>query len=166
MVSDYLQERRDNKVLDSRIVETEQILALMPPPPSDLELRLSAAQLDFESARQEFPEPLNTTGIIDGILRIADETGVKAIPMVTQPWTVEDISDYHYSVFRLSVTATGTFTRLAGFINRLESAEPRTLVIESLVANRITETAEEEDIVLFEARMEIAVYARPALDEE
>lgn len=157
MVTGYLQERRENKSLVSRITGTEQMLALIPESPPDLQQRLSAARAGYQAAREEFPLPLDTTGIIDGILKIADETGVKAIPLITQPWTPESVGGHPYSVFRLSVTATGDFTELAGFINRLESGEPRTLVIESLLADRITESPE----ALFAAKMEIAVYARP-----
>jgi len=117
---------------------------------------LSAAQSRLEEAQNSFPDILNTTGIINAILRLADEVGVKAIPLVTQPWAVENISDQDYSVFRLSVTATGTFTKLSGFIHRLETDEPATLVIESLLTDRAPET--DEELV---AELEIVVYARP-----
>ncbi len=132
------------------------MLALIPPSPPDLDQLLSAARAEYEAAREEFPEDLNTTMIVNGILEIVEETGVKAVPLVTQPWSPESYGDHVYSVFRLSVTASGAFTDLSGFIARLESGEPRTLVIKSLVADRLLEAPGE-----FEAKMEIAVYARP-----
>ena len=157
MLTGYFQERRENGSLVSRIAETEQLLALVPPSPPGLPQQLSTAKVDYTAAREEFPEVVNTTVIIDGILRLAEDTGVKAIPMITQPWTAETAGGHAYPVFRLEVTASGAFTALADFINRLESGEPRTLVIESLVADQVPDAEE-----LFEAKMEIAVFARPA----
>jgi hypothetical protein len=167
MVTDFLKQRRENKALASQIAETTQILAEIPPSPADLEQRLSAARSDFEATQNSFPDRLNTTRIINAILKLADDVGVKAIPIVTQPWTVESLSYHNYSVFRLSVTATGEFTKLVSFINQLETGEPQTLVIESSLVDRITEPTEEEDTIRVEAKLEIAVYARPpAVDEK
>lgn len=156
MATDYFKQRREYRAMASRTNEVAQLLAQVPPPATDLEERLSAAQSRLEEAQNSFPNILNTTGIIDAILRLAEEVGVKAIPLVTQPWTVENISDQDYSVFRLSVTATGTLAKLSDFISRLETDEPATLVIESLLMDQATETDAE-----FEAKLDIVVYARP-----
>jgi hypothetical protein len=165
MTTDYLEQRRVNNALTSQIGEAIQVRAAIPPPPTDLEQRLSAAQNALETARNEFPDQLNTTRIIDAILRLAEAIGVKAIPVITQPWTVESVSDQIYSVFRLSVTATGAYARLVDFINRLETSEPKSLVIESLTADRTTEIYE-QDATMFEARLEIVVYTRPPAADE
>jgi hypothetical protein len=161
MATDYLKQRREHTALASRIDEAAEMLAQIPPSSTDLEERLSAAQSSFEATQNSFPDILNTTGIINAILGLADNVGVKAIPLITQPWTMESISDHNYSVFRLSVTATGAFTELADFINRLETGEPPTLVIESLLVDRIPDMSGEENVILVEAKLEIAVYARP-----
>jgi hypothetical protein len=167
MVTDYLKQRRENKALASRMDEAAQMLAQIPPSPADLEQRLSAAQSDYESTQNSLPDRLNTTRIINAILRLADDVGVKAIPLITQPWTIESVSDHNYSVFRLSVTATGAFTKLVSFINQLESGEPQTLVIESLLVDRVTDTSGEDVTIPVEAKLEIAIYARPpAVDEK
>lgn len=135
------------------------MLALIPPSPADLAERLSEAESNYEAALDSFPGQVNTTGIINTVLRLAGETGVKAIPLITQPWTTEDIDGQEYAVFRLSVTAGGDFAGLADFIDRLETDTPPTLIIESIVLERATDI--EEHAALFEARLEIAVYARP-----
>lgn len=166
MATDYLKQRREHKTLASQITETTQMLAQIPLPPADLEQRLSEAQSSFEATQNSFPDRLNTTRIINAILRLADDVGVKAIPLITQPWTVESISDQNYSVFRLSVTANGTFTKLASFINQLETGEPQTLVIESLLVDRVTDTPGEEGEIPVEAKLAIAVYARPPAADE
>jgi Tfp pilus assembly protein PilO len=161
MVTDYLKQRRENNTLVSQVAETTQALAVIPLYPDDLAQQLSTAQASFDAARNEFPERPNTTGIINSILRLADDTEVKAIPIITQSWTVENISDYDYAAFRLKVTATGTYAKLVDFISRLETGEPKTLVIESLNAERTTETYGEEETAVFEAKLEVVVYARP-----
>ncbi len=166
MVTDYLKQRRESKTLASQIAETTQQLENIPPPPADLEQRLNMAQSDYELAKNAFPERLNTTNIINGILKLAENVGVKAIPLVTQPWLVESISSENYSVFRLSVTATGTYSKLADFISQLENGEPGTLVIESIVIELIPEISGEEGMKIYEARMEIAIYARPPAANE
>jgi hypothetical protein len=166
MVTDYLKQRQENQALASRTEEAAQLLAQIPPPPADLEHRLSAAQSSYAETQDSFPDLLNTTQIINGVLRLADDEGVKAIPLVTQPWTVETISDHDYSVFRLSVTVTGDFTKLAGFIERLETGEPPTLIIESLLVDRVTEIQGEENALPVAAQLEIVVYARPPAPHE
>jgi hypothetical protein len=90
---------------------------------------------------------------------------VKAVPLVTQPWTTENISDFDYSVFRLNVTATGELAKVADFIDRLESGGIPTLVIESLRIDRVTDTSMKENLLPFEAELEIIVYARSPSDE-
>jgi len=159
MGTGYLEQRREVKALASRAEEAAQMLAQIPPSPADLAERLSEAQSNYEAAQDSFLGQMNTTSIIDTVLRLADEAGVKAIPLITQPWTTENISDLNYAVFRLSITASGDFTGLAGFIDRLGTDEPPTLVIESIVLERATDTGEQ--VAPFEARLEIAVYARP-----
>ena len=167
MATDYLKQRREHKTLASQIAETTQMLAQIPPSPADLEQRLNEAQSGLEVTQNSLPDRLNTTRIIDAILKLADGAGVKAIPLVTQPWTVESISDQNYSVFRLSITATGSFTKLVSFINQLETGQPQTLVIESLLVDRVTDKPEEEGVIPIEAKFEIAIYARPpAVDEK
>ncbi len=166
MVTDYLKQRREYKAMASRIGEVEQMLSQIPTFPADLEERLIEAQSSYEAAQNSFPDQLNTTEIINAILRLADDAGVKAIPLITQPWTQENINSQDYSVFRLSITTNGAYTNLTDFINRLETSEPPTLVIESLVADRATDITDGEVAPPCEARLDIAVYARPPATDE
>lgn len=166
MTTDYLKQRQENQTLASRAEEAAQLLAQIPPSPADLEQRLSAAQSSYAETQNSFPSPLNTTQIINGVLRLADDAGVKAIPLVTQPWTIETISDHDYAVFRLSVTVTGDFTKLVSFIDRLETGEPPTLVIESLLIDGVTDMPGEENALPAAAQLEIVVYARPPAPRE
>jgi len=135
------------------------MLAQITPSPADLAERLSEAQKNYEAALGFFPDQMNTTVIIENVLRLAEEAGVKAIQLITQPWTTEEFGDQEYAVFRLSINAGGDYAGLAGFIDRLETDTPPTLVIESIIIKRATDI--DEQVASFEAGLEIAVYARP-----
>jgi hypothetical protein len=166
MGTGYLKQRQEYRAMASRLDEVAQILAQIPAFPTDLEEQLNEAQRSYEAVRDSFPDQMNTTGVINGILGLADDTGVKAIPLITQPWMPININNQDTSVFRLSVTASGEFTRLVDFIDRLETGEPPTLVIESMLVDRATDITDEEESLLFVAKLEIAVYARsPAIEE-
>ena len=160
MGTGYLKQHHNNQTLASRTEEAAQLLAQIPPSPTDLESRLSAAQSSYNKVLNSFPAPWGTTQIINSVLRLADEVSVKAVPLVTQPWTTENISNFNYSVFRLNVTATGEFAKVVDFINQLESSELSTLVIESLRIDRVTDASLADNSLPFEATLEIIVYAR------
>jgi hypothetical protein len=147
--------------MTARAEEAALMLAQISSSPADLADRLSEAQSNYEAALGSFPGQINTTGIVDIVLRLADEAAIKAIPLITQAWTTEDIDGQEYGVFRLSVTASGDYARLADFIDRLETETPATLVIESIALERPTDISEEQ-ATSFEARLEIIVYARPS----
>lgn len=167
--TDYLKQRREHGALASQISEATQALAQIPLPPTDLEPRLAAAQTSLGSVNSTFPGELNSTRIINTILRLADEVGIRAIPLTTQPWTTESVNEEDYSVFRLNIAATGTFTRLSSFLSRLESGELETLVMERVKVDSINELFRGEDsygdAIQVSARLEIAVYSRPPATE-
>jgi Tfp pilus assembly protein PilO len=164
--TDYLKQRRQHRSLASQITETTQILALVPLPPVDLGSRLAAAQGDLEAIKSSFPSYTNSTSIINTVLRLAVEIGVKAIPLVTQPWTTEDVKGQDYSVFRLNLAVTGTFTQLTDFLSRLETGKPETLVIEDLSVGNASEASgvgsDGGDRTAVNASLRIAIYALPS----
>jgi hypothetical protein len=113
---------------------------------------------------------LNGIQIVNDILKLAEAAGVKAIPMVTQPWAAESVKQTDYPVFRLNIAAKGTYDQLAGFINRLENGEPKTLVIGDLTVVWAAELSPGEtgagDTQLLDATMDIAIYGRPLFTDE
>ena len=167
--SDYLKQGRENEALASQITEATHILAQIPPPPADLEQRLIAARTGLETVNNTLPDKLNSTRIIDAILRLADDIGVRAIPLVTQPWTTESVNGEDYSVFRVHIAVTGTFTRLSSFLSRLESGELETLVMEYLTVDSVTGPFRGEGVyasmLQVNAGLEIAVYSLPPATE-
>jgi hypothetical protein len=166
IATDYLKQRRENETLAFRIEGMTQALAQLPTPPADPEERLRVAQSDFEATRNSFPDRLNTTSVVNTILRLAEDTGVKAIPLVTQPWQTESFSGHDYSVFRLDISVTGTFTKTVDFINGLENGELSTLLVESVSVERADEETAEEGALPVETSVTVAVFARPPVEAE
>lgn len=166
--TDYLKQQRDNESLASRITESTQALALMPPP-ADLETRLDEARNGLEVAKNAFPEQLNSTLIVDYILRLAVDSRVKAIPLLTQPWAAQSVGEKDYSILRLQVSVTGTYNRMAAFLISLENGTYETLVMEYVIVDSTSTPFKGGgiygDSAQIDANLAIAVYAQPPVIE-
>ena len=160
----YLKLRQDNTALASEITDVTQALAEIPASPADLEQRLATARTSLDATINEFPGKLNTTMIVNNILELADDGGVKAIPLSTQPWAIERYGDYDFYVFRLNLAAMGTSAQLVCFLTQLENGEMPTLIIENLSVNKESEMSVAESIsestTQIEANLDIAVYCQ------
>lgn len=158
----YLKQRHEHEALAAQINEATQTLAQMPKPPDDLDQQLATAQASLDAVKNSFPRTMNSTRIINAILKLADNCEVKAIPLTTQPWKKVDISDHSYFVFRLNVTATGTFAQLVSFLNKLENGEPQTLIVEDLSVTRVArppgEEGAPEGTIFVNANLDLAIY--------
>ena len=152
----YLKEKGRYDDLGTQIIEAGNLLALIPPPPADLDARLAAAEADLAAAGEELALQVNSTHLINGILRLADEVGVKAVPLIISPWEAVTVGGQEYFVLSLNVTVTGDFAGLKEFTRRLETGEPATLTVAWL--NYTFE--EESGTVSVSASMNLAVYAR------
>jgi len=162
--TDYLKQLKQHESLPLQIAEATQNRAQIPARPADLEERVAAAQAELDTVGNTLPEKLNSTRIIDTILRLADDIGIKAIPLVTQPWTTKGSDNCTYSVFRLNVAATGTFTQLVTLLSQLENGELQTLVMENLSVSRVDEqegeVATPEKTIRISANLDIAIYSQ------
>ncbi len=166
---DYLKKGSEHEALASQITDATQTLAQMPEPPVDLEPRLSAVQASLAAEQSTFPGEMNSTRIVNTILKLADECEVKAIPLITQPRTTEAISDHDYSVFRLNVAVAGTFTQMVSFLSKLEKGGIPTLIVEDLSVTRVIEPSGEESApegtVPVNASLDLAIYTQPPTSE-
>jgi hypothetical protein len=166
--TDYRKQRRENAALASQISGATEQLAQIPPPPADLAQRQAVATADLQAALNVFPAQLNSTRLVDGILKLAEASGVRAIPVITQPWTAVSVNGTDYPVFRLNIDVKGTYAQVAVFISLLENSEPATLVIEDLTMERVEGSSASEndttDAVPVDAVLNIAVYARPTVE--
>jgi len=163
MGMDYLKQRQGNEELTAQINEAARTLARTPQPAQDLEQRLAAAEASLAAAQGAFPTGLNSTQIINTILKLADSYQVKAIPLTTQPWVLENTGEGYY-VFRINMAVRGDFSRLTSFINRLENGELTTLVVENLSITRAGQPTGEVTIPVI-ANLDVAIYTRTPIPE-
>jgi len=160
---DYREQRQGHEVLAAQIAEATRTLAQTPRPPQDLEQRLAAARASLAAEQSAFPSQLNSTQVINAILKLADDCQVKAIPIATQPWSVENIGG-GYHVFRFNISIRGSFSQLTGFVSELENGEFETLAIEKLSVIRVAGQTEGE-IIPITARLDLAIYTQPPISE-
>jgi Tfp pilus assembly protein PilO len=155
----YLKQLREHGALASQIDEVSQTLSEIPQPPQDLEQRLAEAQTLLAAEQSTFPSTINTTQLINTVLALASSCGVKATPMVTQPWSTETVGQHTYPVLRLTVAVEGSFSQLATFASQLENGDYDTLVMENLNITRST-VESEEGTTPITGNLKLAVYAR------
>jgi hypothetical protein len=149
-----LKENRRNGDLIAQINSQTELLAAMPDTTSDTEVRLSAARADLAAAENAFYGETNDTRIVASILRLAEVSGVKAIPLSSLPWASEQIEGYSYSVFYITFSVTGDSLHLQSFIGGLGTSEINTLGVKKLQLLR--DSVEPGDNVT--ADIDIAVY--------
>lgn len=161
---DYMNQRKEQEVLTSQITEVTQTLGEIPEPPQNLEQRLEAAQASLAIEQSAFPSQVNTTRVIDTILRLAAECEVKAIPLVTDPWSIENIGEHSYYVFRLNVAVEGSFSQFIIFVSKLENGKFDTLIVENISVTRLSQQSEEENVaegtIPIMASLDIAIYTQ------
>ncbi len=163
---DYMKQRQEHEALTSQITDVTQTLAQIPELPQDLEQRLAAAQASLAAEQSAFPSQINSTQIINTILQLADDSGVKAIPLVTQLWSIENVGKHGYYVLRLNVTVEGSFSQLVSFVSKLENGEYKTLIVENLsVSEQAEEESASEGTIPITASLDLAIYTQSvALD--
>ena len=124
---------------------------------------MTAAEATLAAQQGAFPGQVNSTRVINSLLEMAAQYQLRAIPLVTAPWSVEPVGEHSYPVFRLNVTIEGSLSGLLGFIARLEDGEFETLVIEDMAVSRVSDQPEEfasPGTILVEASLDLAIYAR------
>jgi hypothetical protein len=162
---DYLNQRKEQKALTPQIAEVTQTLGDMPEPSQNLEQQLEAAEASLVAEQSAFPGKMDTTQVIDTILRLADDCQVKAIPLITEPWSKENIGQHDYYVFRLNLAVGGSFSQLVNFVGELENGGFNTLIVENVSLTRLSQQSEDEGVdeetILITASLDLAIYAQP-----
>ena len=161
---DYMNQRKEQKSLTSQLAEVTQTLGEVPEPPQNLEQRLEATQASLAVEQSAFPSRMNTTEVVDTILKLADDCDVKAIPLATEPWAEEKIGEHGYPVFRLNLVVEGSFSQLVDFVKKLGNGGFNTLIVENVRVARVTEASDEESvaegIIFITANLDLAIYAQ------
>ena len=166
---DYMKQRKQHEALTSQIIDAIQTLSQIPKPPRNLEQRLTASRASLAAEQSAFPGKTNSTQIINTILKLADDCGVKAIPLITQPWSIGNIGEHGYHVLRLDVAVEGSFSQLVSFLSKLENGEFKTLIVEDLSVTRVTEQPEGETVtegtIPVTASLDLAIYTQSPASE-
>ncbi len=166
---DYLKQRQQQAALAPQISDVTQVLAQMPEPPQDLEQRLASAQDNLTAEQKAFPGEMNSTRVINTILELADECQVRAIPLVTEPWSAVKIGEHDYHLFRLNVAVEGSYLNLVSFTGKLESEEFETLIVEHLSVTRMAGQSGEgtvpEGNIPVSASLDLAIYTGPPVTD-
>ena len=162
---DYLRQRNQQEKLTAQIAEDTTTLSLLPQPPADLDQQLADAEDSLWAIKNTLKIDANITRMVNSILRLGDETGVKVIPLSTQPWAKDHISNQDYLVFRIDIAVSGNFTQMTEFLNRLENGEPKTLVLEYLRVEKASGSSLSESPVEgpVSADIRLAIYTLPVI---
>ena len=162
----YMNQRNQKETLAAEISATNAALALIPVPPADLDEQLADAEDRLWAAEDTLNIDSNITRIVNRILRLAEDTGVKAIPLSTQPWAITRYENQDYSIFRINLAVSGNFTQMMDFLNQLENGEPETLVLEHVNVEKESGSFlfESPNEGLINADIGIAIYAPAATD--
>jgi Tfp pilus assembly protein PilO len=156
--SDYLKQRRQNKALAAEISAAALSLSQIPPTTEDLTLKLEAAQAELQAVETAFAAETNYTYIVNAILKMAVDDGVTATPLNTQPWVNSMLSNRVYAVCRINLQVAGSFNQLQSFVNRLETGDMKTLIIETLSVEKTFEAGTSVNAII-----QVAVYAMPLI---
>jgi len=155
---DLLKQRRQNADLASQVEEMTAALSMLPDNTADLEQQLADARADLAAAESSFSGDTNDTRIINDILRLAQKTGVKAIPLSTRPWLIESIGTRDFAVFHLTLSVAGDLNHLEDFMSQLENGAPVAMVIRYLKVER----APADSGAAIQVNIDIAIYALAA----
>jgi hypothetical protein len=164
---DYLKQNSEHEKLLSEIEEIEQSQEALPEPSTYYAEQLAIVQATLAAEGETIPSEINSSDVIDTILSLADDIGVKAIPLITQPWMDVHIGQNAYNVLRINVDIQGAFSLVKNYVSRLESGVFQTLIIENLIVNvdyGDGEVAYDGDATPVVASLDLAVFTQPQGD--
>lgn len=136
--NNYLDARQVKKDTYSDITTALQELAALPPHDETTIERREEAERRLADAYAMLPETLNTSAVIDILLKTADHENVDAIPLRSMPWQTLIIDDVSIAGFELLIEVTGTYNDLQQFLIAVGDKLP-SLVYTSLSVDTITD---------------------------
>jgi hypothetical protein len=151
----YLTQNSHTKAKLTELSGLKAVLSMIPDIPADLDQRLAAARAELAAAESAFAGETDGTVIIDTVLRLADEAGVKGVPLSSHPWADEHISNTNFSVFHLSVEVTGNFQQIRSYLELLKNSGLNTMAVRYLKVVRVSANPDAN----MTADLDVAVYA-------
>ena len=165
LLVDYTNQYREQELLEAQIADATRALGHQAMPLSNEELELQLAQMgeSLWAEMESFPLKMNSTVLIDDILKLADENGLQATPLITEPWSIGTVGEHDYNIFRFNLAVRGTFSEVVALVSKLEDGRFKTLVLEG-----VTVTVPEDSLggsaegsMPVEASLSLAVYTLP-----
>jgi len=139
--------------LTTQIETVNKSIANIPDRDDQLVGKLARLEMELQEEGKAIPEPMDSTVVINSILKLAQSCNVTATPLQTNDWT---IIDNNYLVYTLQIKAEGSYEKIATFISRLEKELFENLIIVSLEISGGLKTNIEPD----SANLQIAIYTR------
>ena len=161
LAMDYIKQGPEQERLLSEIEEVDQSREALPESSTDFSERLAVAQAALAAENETIPSEINSSDVIDTILSLAQEIGVKAMPLITQPWVEAHIGENTYRVFRVNVEIEGLFLQVREYVSRLESGEFNTLIAERLIIDVDDEEVYAGGATLVVASLDLAIFTQP-----
>jgi len=163
---DYINQQRAQELLRAQIAEATQALGVQKTIPvsiDELESRLAQAKASLVAEEENFPAEMNSTVLIDNILKLAGESGLRATPLVSEPWSVLTVGEHDYNVFRFNLSVGGSFSQLVSLVSKLEDGRFKTLVLEkvSVTVPKESEEASAGVVMPVAATLHLAIYTLP-----
>jgi hypothetical protein len=149
-----VKKRHDNKALASQLTEKSDELAQVLKPSQDLDARLAEAEENLADAISSIPTELNSTLVINDILKLAEVCRVKAVLLTAGPWT-EGNKEQGYHVFKISMSLEGKFADVHFFLDQMENVEFKTIMVEGLTVTQVDTTS-----AAVNANLSLAIYSR------
>jgi Tfp pilus assembly protein PilO len=147
-----IKQRHSNETLAGQLAKKSEELAQTLKPSQDLDARLDEAEQNLADAIGAIPSDLNSTLVINDILKLAEACQVNAIPLTAGPWTEGNAG---YRMFSITMSLTGDFTQVYAFLDRLENVEFKTIIIQGLSVSQGTSST-----AAIQANLDLAIYSR------
>ena len=164
---DYIKQGPEQDSLLAEIEDVKHSIQELPEPSQDYIERMEAVSASLDAEYSAITGETNSSDVIENILSVAQDAGVKAIPLVTQPWVDQNVRGTIYRIFRVEVEAYGAYAQVSEFITTLENDNQSTLIVENLSVTIDIEDEEEEEgytggATPVIAKMILAVYNQPS----
>ena len=164
LAMDYIKQGPEQERLLSEIEEVDQSREALPEPSTAFSELLAVVQANLLAEYETIPDEISSSDVIDTILSLAQEIGVKAIPLITQPWMDQHIGENTYRIFRINVEIKGLFSQVREYVSRLESGGFNTLIVERLVIDVEDEEVYAGEATPVEASLDLAIFTQPEGD--
>jgi hypothetical protein len=161
LAMDYMRQGSEQKRLLSEIEEINQTQESLSEASTTFSEQLSVAQANLVAEYETIPRRVSSSDVVDIIISLARDVGIKAIPLETQPWMEQRIGETTYCILRISVETQGLFSQIKEYVSRLESGVFSTLVVEHLIVDIVDEEAYDGGNTPVEASLDLVAFTQP-----